>query len=615
MTAPMECVEACTAEEFRSRYRNKAAVCFRGLVGDWAACQSWRRREHMEAALGGAASTVRAQTSPSNIFPAVYARNATDTAEIAVSTVLDATLFAPKDGPPPPLLYCKLSLAAALRRDVGGLPESVFGEPSKLSTSGETTFWMGSGGVVTPLHFDHCHTVISQVVGRKRVIVSPLDDSEHLYPRSVADGAPRTSRIDLGAWLRGDATQRALYPDVVRARLYETELTPGDLVYIPPGWWHYVEALEGNASVLLPFDMSVAEQQSLPRPWAAPEWGARQSGSADEAAAAKATGTAPALPTAADEEEVVEEMDDALASFALDELDYASDDADGDAAVGGTALEDRHAVRNAARLWRNPTPIAEALPALSADTFRSHHRNASPVVVRGLASAWPACAQWSDAAALVALAVDGPTTQLEAADGEHFLRCDCTVTTVDFSAAARRVFGGGEAGRPRVMVRAPLSGGLLAAVAPDDVAALMGGAAVKLPNCGVWFGSAGSVTPLHYDLCHGFLCQIVGRKVFTFVAPDDTRCLHRRADRPEVADVDPDLWSGDGEAAAAERARHPAFAELGTVWSVELGPGDVLYTPPFWWHHVRTHDDGPALSVLVPFDPEADEAPHPCHYF
>ena len=51
------------------------------------------------------------------------------------------------------------------------------------------------------------------------------------------------------------------------------------------------------------------------------------------------------------------------------------------------------------------------------------------------------------------------------------------------------------------------------------------------------------------------------------------------------------------------------------MWSVELGPGDVLYTPPFWWHHVRTHDDGPALSVLVPFDPEADEAPHPCHYF
>ena len=117
---------------------------------------------------------------------------------------------------------------------------------------------------------------------------------------------------------------------MARARLYETELTPGDLVYIPPGWWHYVEALEGNASVLLPFDMSVAEQQSLPRRGRRRS-GARASGSADEAAAAKATGTAPA-PAAADEKEVVEEMDDA-SSFALDELDYASDDADGDAAA------------------------------------------------------------------------------------------------------------------------------------------------------------------------------------------------------------------------------------------------------------------------------------------
>ena len=27
-------------------------------------------------------------------------------------------------------------------------------------------------------------------------------------------------------------------------------------------------------------------------------------------------------------------------------------------------------------------------------------------------------------------------------------------------------------------------------------------------NCGVWISSTGCVTPLHYDLCHGFLCQI-----------------------------------------------------------------------------------------------------------
>lgn len=162
------------------------------------------------------------------------------------------------------------------------------------------------------------------------MIVSPLRDSHHLYPFSVADGAPRTSRVDLHAWLAGDVEQKSLYPDVARAQLLECILEPGDMVYIPPGslprpgscpyrrttvssrrdipcthphmeppsraqdltlhtweraflhhmpnagWWHHVEALEGNCSVLLPFDMTEAEQRALPRPWALPDWGKRR---------------------------------------------------------------------------------------------------------------------------------------------------------------------------------------------------------------------------------------------------------------------------------------------------------------------------------------------------
>ena len=134
---------------------------------------------------------------------------------------------------------------------------------------------MGSRGVVTPMHFDHCHTVIAQVHGRKRVTVCPPRDSEHMYPFSVADGAPRTSRVDLWAWNKGDGAERARFPDVARATQYECELAPGDVVYIPPAWWHHVEALDGNVSVLLPFDMTAAEQQELPRPWTTAEWGVR----------------------------------------------------------------------------------------------------------------------------------------------------------------------------------------------------------------------------------------------------------------------------------------------------------------------------------------------------
>ena len=35
------------------------------------------------------------------------------------------------------------------------------------------------------------------------------------------------------------------------------------MIYIPPSWWHHIEALDGNVSMLLPFDMSRAEQVAL----------------------------------------------------------------------------------------------------------------------------------------------------------------------------------------------------------------------------------------------------------------------------------------------------------------------------------------------------------------
>ena len=33
-------------------------------------------------------------------------------------------------------------------------------------------------------------------------------------------------------------------------------------------------------------------------------------------------------------------------------------------------------------------------------------------------------------------------------------------------------------------------------------------AVVKHALCGVWVSNAGCITPLHFDLCHGMLCQV-----------------------------------------------------------------------------------------------------------
>ena len=48
------------------------------------------------------------------------------------------------------------------------------------------------------------------------------------------------------------------------------------------------------------------------------------------------------------------------------------------------------------------------------------------------------------------------------------------------------------------------------------------------------------------------------------------------------------------------------------AWHAEVRPGDVLYTPPYHWHHVETGHESSALSVLVPWDPTAEEPAPAC---
>ena len=265
------------AESFSSQYRNRLPVVLKGSVAHWPAVRlPWGDRETIAHTLGGAEKEIRVQTSKDGMhFPAVY-RRGPDTEASTIGAALGSTIFSGGEtsGCHHRRIYCKLSVPAALSAVTGGLPAAFGPQPTAgANTAGETTFWMGSGGVITPLHFDHCHTVIAQIHGWKRVLMVSPEDSAHVYPFSVADGATRVSRIALDAWNACDPDQRRRFPEVAKATQYEVILEPGDVIYIPPAWWHHVEALEGNVSLLLPFNMSRTEQQALPRPWTLPTWG------------------------------------------------------------------------------------------------------------------------------------------------------------------------------------------------------------------------------------------------------------------------------------------------------------------------------------------------------
>lgn len=113
--------------------------------------------------------------------------------------------------------------------------------------------WLGPPGTKTPLHTDPHHNILCQVVGYKYIrLYNPLW-TKYLYPAGVdAAGVDmgNTSLVDVKVW-RGDVDEeeKKKFPEFGKAEYLEAVLGPGECLYIPLGWWHYVESLTASFSV------------------------------------------------------------------------------------------------------------------------------------------------------------------------------------------------------------------------------------------------------------------------------------------------------------------------------------------------------------------------------
>jgi hypothetical protein len=114
----------------------------------------------------------------------------------------------------------------------------------------------------------------------------------------------------------------------------------------------------------------------------------------------------------------------------------------------------------------------------------------------------------------------------------------------------------------------------------------------RQPLVSIWLGNRTRIAA-HHDLPDNIACVVAGRRRFTLFPPEQLENLY----------IGPLDFTPAGQAislvdfAQPDFEKFPKFAEaLRQAQVAELGPGDAIFIPSMWWHHIESLD---ALNVLV----------------
>lgn len=102
---------------------------------------------------------------------------------------------------------------------------------------GTAKMWFGPKGTVTPLHYDRHSILFAQILGRKHFKLIPPFDGPKVYVRNCYYSA--VDPLNVGA---------ARHPAFLKARVMDVIVEPGDLLFLPAGWWHWAKSLDVSMS-------------------------------------------------------------------------------------------------------------------------------------------------------------------------------------------------------------------------------------------------------------------------------------------------------------------------------------------------------------------------------
>jgi hypothetical protein len=253
-------------------------------------------------------------------------------------------------------------------------------------------------------------------------------------------------------------------------------------------------------------------------------------------------------------------------------------------------------------MMTNPTPIAEWHDVdeqrLRTEILGSYR----PAILRGFVKHWPAvklaagspedichylaaCDSGHPVDALLAAAPEkGRLFYQDDMNGFNFARRKLPVTAVIEQLARYSQFEN----PPSVAVQSALIDECLPRFAQENVAPFLD-PAVR-PR--IWLGNT-ITTPAHFDESNNLACVVAGKRRFTLFPPEQVGNLY--IGPLDFAPTPTPISMVDFSAPDFER--FPRFRDaLAAAQVADLEPGDALYIPTLWWHHVQSQG---VLNILV----------------
>lgn len=116
--------------------------------------------------------------------------------------------------------------------------------------------------------------------------------------------------------------------------------------------------------------------------------------------------------------------------------------------------------------------------------------------------------------------------------------------------------------------------------------------AANPPLASIWIGNRTTAT-CHFDMSHNLAVCVAGHRRFTLFPPEQVHNLYPGPLEPTPGGQVVSMVNFK----APELDRYPRFADaMANAQVADLEPGDVLFYPALWWHHVEALDP---FNILV----------------